>query len=151
MRRERGATGDAAPAQEPAPAPRRLRPLELVAAVASLVTCVAAGLPWFGLPGVAFTGLSVHGYLTIPILAALTLVSLVAVRLAWETPPSWLAGSRPPPLLALAVVEIVFIAIGFLIKPVGLRWQSGAYLALGAAFAAWAAIMVPTGRTRSRR
>lgn len=142
------------PAQPTPPtlaAPRRLRPLELAAAAASLVACVAAGMPWFGLPGVAFTGMSVHGYLAIPILAALALVALVAVRLAWETPPSWLAGSRPPPLLALAVVELVFIAIGFLIKPVGLRWQLGAYLALGAAFAACAVIMVPAGKARSRR
>lgn len=147
MRRERAE----ASGQAPQPARGRLRLLELAAAGASLVACVAAGLPWFGQPGVAFTGLAVHGYLAVPILAALALVGLIAVRLAWDAPPSWLAGPAPRPLLALAVIELVFIVIGFLIKPVGLRWQAGGYLAVAAALAAWAAIMVPAGRPRSGR
>jgi hypothetical protein len=103
-------------------------------------------MPWFGILGYATSGISLHGYLVIALLAALVLLGYLALRAGWETTPFRLPIAHAPLLLIGTGVQLLFVLIAFL-QSDGLSHEFGAYLALLAALVACAAIAVPVFRS----
>jgi hypothetical protein len=125
---------------------RRLRVTDPLVGLASLVVAGALFTPWFGVGvlSTTFTGISVHGYLVIPMLTALALVGVIAARIGWDPP---LIKLRDVLLLGTGA-QLAFVLIAFLIRPVGLTWETGAYVDVGAAVVAWGLAAIPDRRAR---
>ena len=125
---------------------KRLATLDRTIGIATLVVFVSLFLPWFGTLGYATSGISLHGYLVIALLAALVLLSYLALRVGWETTPLRLPIAHAPLLLIGTGVQLLFVLIAFL-QSDGLSHEFGAYLGLLAALVACAAIAVPVIRS----
>ena len=125
---------------------KRLAPLDRTVGGATFVVFVALFLPWFGILGYTTSGISLHGYLVIALLAALALLLYLALRAGWETAPFRLPIAHAPLLLIGTGVQLLFVLIAFL-QSDGLSHEFGAYLALLAALVACAAIAVPVIRS----
>jgi hypothetical protein len=124
----------------------RLATPDLVIGGASIVTLISVFLPWFGVPGFSTSGMSLHGYLVIPLLAALALLGYLVLRAGWATPPVKLPIAHAPLLLVGTGVQLLFVLIAFL-QSDGLGHQFGSYLALLAALIACGVIAVPVIRS----
>jgi hypothetical protein len=127
---------------------KRLATLDRTIGIASLVVFVSLFLPWFGILGYATSGISLHGYLVIALLAALALLGYLALRVGWETIPFRLPIAHAPLLLIGTGVQLLFVLIAFL-QSDGLSHDFGAYLGLLAALVACAVIAVPVIRSAS--
>jgi hypothetical protein len=126
---------------------------ERVLGVATLVLLVSFWLPWYRVGPLSASGLSVHGWLFLAVMDSIVLVLYVLIkafgvgdladqgRLAKDQLLAVLTGVN----LALVVV------LGFLLKPVGVSWSWGAYLALVAAIVAFLPFGVPVLRAQRRR
>jgi len=145
------APGSPGPAVRPSTPPfnfelNRLATPDLVIGGASIVTLISVFLPWFGVPGFSTSGMSLHGYLVIPLLAALALLGYLVLRAGWATPPVKLPIAHAPLLLVGTGVQLLFVLIAFL-QSDGLGHQFGSYLALLAALIACGVIAVPVIRS----
>ena len=125
---------------------KRLAALDRTIGGATLVVFISIFLPWFGLLGYATSGISLHGYLVIALLAALALLGYLALRAGWETTPFRLPIAHTPLLLIGTGVQLLFVLIAFL-QSDGLNHEFGAYLGLLAALLACAVIAVPMLRS----
>ena|ERR1022692_1287715 len=121
---------------------KRLATPDLAIGGASIVVLISLFLPWFGLVGYATSGISLHGYLAIALLAALTLLGYLALRAGWDTPPFRSPIAHAPLLLIGTGVQLLFVLIAFL-QSDGLSHEFGAYLGLLAALAACGVIALP--------
>lgn len=145
------ASGFPGPAARPSTPPfsfdvKRLATPDLVIGGATVVTLISLFLPWFGVLGFSTSGMSLHGYLVIALLAALVLLAYLALRAGWETSPIKLPIAHAPLLLIGTGVQLLFVLIAFL-QSDGLGHQFGAYLALLAALIACGVIAVPVIRS----
>lgn len=68
------------------------------------------------------------------------------LRAGWDTLPVRLPAAHAPLLLAATGLQLLIVFIAFLLKPGGLSWEIGAYLALVAAAVACAPIGIPAMR-----
>lgn len=129
---------------------RRLTSVDRTIGAASFVTFVALFLPWFGFStlGVSFSqsGISAHGYLAVVLLIALAVIGYLVLRAGWDTLPVRIPVAHAPLLLAATGLQLLIVLIAFLLKPSGLSWEIGAYLAVIAAAAACAPIGIPAVR-----
>lgn len=154
--REHGGPGGGPPApvwpnQAPATAQfsfdrKRLATTDLVIGGASAVTLVSLFLPWFGVLGFSTSGMSLHGYLAIALIASLALLGYLVVRAGWDTPPVRLPIAHAPLLLIGTAIQLLIVFIAFL-QSDGLSHEFGSYLGLLAALVACAVIAVPVIRS----
>jgi hypothetical protein len=118
---------------------------------ATFVLFISLFLTWFsvniGIGTVGGSGLSVHGYLYIPLLISIVVLAyfvLTATGL-WALPASSPV-SRDQALLIATAISFVLVLIGFLSKPggvgSGVGWSYGAFIGLIAAIVA----LVPLAR-----
>jgi hypothetical protein len=124
----------------------RLASADKIIGGASIVAFLSLFLPWFGVLGYSTSGISLHGYLVIAVLASLILIGYLLVRAGWDTPPVRLPIAHAPLLLIGTGVQLLFVLIGFL-QSDGLGHEFGSYLALLSAFTAFAVIGVPVIRS----
>lgn len=129
---------------------RRLTPADRTIGAASLLTFITLFLPWFGISDAGFTfsqsGISAHGYLAVVLIIALAVIVYLVLRAGWDTLPVKFPAAHAPLLLAATGLQLLIVLIAFLLKPSGLSWEIGAYLALIAAVAACAPIGIPAMR-----
>ena len=125
---------------------QRLATLDRAIGGATLVVFISVFLPWFGLFGYATSGISLHGYLVIALLAALALLGYLALRAGWEPTKLRLPIAHAPLLLIATGVQLLIVLIAFL-QSDGLGHEFGAYLGLLAALLAFAVIAVPMIRS----
>jgi hypothetical protein len=132
---------------------RRLTRADRTIGIASLVTFIALFLPWFGISGDGFSfsesGMSAHGYLAIVLIIAVAIVVYLVLRAGWDKMPMRLPAAHAPLLLIASGLQLIIVVIAFLLKPDGLSWDFGAYLAFLAAVVACAPIAVPAMRSFS--
>jgi hypothetical protein len=121
---------------------KRLARTDLTIGGAGIVVFISLFLPWFGVLGFTTSGISLHGYLVIAMLADLAVLAYLALRAGWDTPPFKLPIAHAPLLLIGTGVQLLLVLIGFL-QSDGLGHEFGAYLALLAALVACGAIAVP--------
>ena len=120
---------------------KRLAPADLAVGGASALVFLSLFLPWFGLLGFSTSGISLHGYLAIALLASLALMGYLAMRAGWENMPVKLPIAHTPLLLIGTGVQLLFVLIGFF-QSDGLSREFGAYLGLLAALTACGVIAV---------
>jgi hypothetical protein len=120
---------------------------------ATLVLFISFFLPWFGvnLYGATYSenGLDAHGYLYIPLLVSLATVLYLIARAGWQELPGKMPFAHSPMLFVATTVDVVLVFIAFLLKPSGLGWEVGAFLALIAGVVAVLPFAVPIYRARS--
>lgn len=149
--------GETAPA-EPVPVPsapavprsasafafdlKRLGLADRIIGGTGIVTLLSVFLPWFGVLGFSISGVSLHGYLVIALLADLLTLGYLALRAGWDTLPFKLPIAHAPVLLITTGVQLLFMLIAFL-QPDGLSHEFGSYLGLLAALVACAVIALP--------
>jgi hypothetical protein len=145
----------------PRPAPKRigksrqrlntLNAKERVAGPATLALLISFWLPWFSVGPFSADGLSVHGWLFIAVLNSIVLV-LYALITAFGVGDLAEQGrmSKDQLLALLTGVNVVLVVLGFLIKPTGLSWSWGAFLALAAAIVAFLPFGIPLIQARRR-
>jgi hypothetical protein len=106
-------------------------------------------MPWFSLGPLSADGLGVHGWLFIAVLNSIVLV-LYAVFMAFGVGDLAPQGrlSKEQLLALLTGLNLVLVALAFLLKPSGTSWAWGAYLALVSAVVAFAPFGIPLLRTR---
>jgi hypothetical protein len=113
--------------------------------VSTLVLFISLFLPWFrvhfGFGTVTGSGLTVHGYLYIPLIVSIFIILLMVAEAlgVWKL-PAQAAANRTTLLLIATVINFVLVLIGFLDKPggSGVGWDWGAFVGLVAAvFAAF--------------
>lgn len=139
----------------PSPAPatsqfrfdlKRLATPDLVIGGASAIALLSMFLPWFGVLDYSTSGMSLHGYLVIALLAALALLGYLVLRAGWDTPPVRLPIAHAPLLLVGTAIQLLIVFIAFL-QSDGLTHEFGSYLGLLAALVACAVITVPVIRS----
>jgi hypothetical protein len=124
---------------------------ERIAGPATLVLLISFWLPWYSFGPISADGLSVHGWLFIAVLDAIVLV-LYALITAFGVGDLAEQGrlSKEQLLTVLTGVNLVLVALGFLLKPAGFSWSWGAFLALAAAIVAFLPYGVPLVEARRR-
>jgi hypothetical protein len=124
---------------------------ERIAGPATLVLLISFWLPWYSFGPISADGLSVHGWLFIAVLDAIVLV-LYALITAFGVGDLEEQGrlSKEQLLTVLTGVNLVLVALGFLLKPAGFSWSWGAFLALAAAIVAFLPYGVPLVEARRR-
>lgn len=125
---------------------KRLATPDLIIGGASVLTLLSLFLPWFGVLGYTTSGISLHGYLVIALLAALALLGYLVLRAGWDTPPLRLPIAHAPLLLVGTAIQLLIVFIAFL-QSDGLTHEFGSYLGLLAALVACAVIAVPVVRS----
>ncbi len=125
---------------------KRLTTPDLIIGGASVIALLSLFLPWFGILGYSTSGMSLHGYLVISLLAALTLLGYLLLRAGWDKPPFRLPIAHAPLLLIGTAVQLLFVLIAFL-QSDGLGHEFGSYLGLLAALVACGVIAVPVIRS----
>jgi hypothetical protein len=129
----------------------KLSQTDKVVGGASIVLFISLFLTWFsvntGFGNYGGSGLSVHGYLYIPLLISIVVIAyfvLTATGL-WTLPASSPV-SRDQALLIATLISFVLVLIGFLAKPggvgSGVGWSYGAFIGLIASVVA----LVPLAR-----
>jgi hypothetical protein len=132
----------------PRPTPKRtgktrqrlstLNAQERVAGPASFVLLVSFWMPWFSFGPFSFDGLSVHSWLFIAVLNSIVLVLYVLITAFGAGDLAELGRiSKEQLLVLLTGVNVALVLLGFLLKPAGLSWSWGAFLALVAATVAF--------------
>ena len=101
-------------------------------------------MPWFSLGPISVDGLSVHGWLFISVLNSIVLVLYVLIT-AFGVGDLADQGrmSKDQLLVLLTGINLVLVVLGFLLKPTGLSWSWGAFVALAAAIVAFVPYGVP--------
>jgi hypothetical protein len=129
---------------------------ELIFGPASAVLLVSFWLPWYSASIGPFSasvgGLSAHGWLFIAVLDAIVLVLYVLITAFGAGDLADMGRLSKEQLLALLTgVNLVLVAIAFLLKPTGFSWAYGGYLALAAAIVAFLPFGVPLVQVQRRR
>jgi hypothetical protein len=129
---------------------------ELIFGPASADLLVSFWLPWYsasiGPFSASIGGLSAHGWLFIAVLDAIVLVLYVLIIAFGAGDLADMGRLSKEQLLALLTgVNLVLVAIAFLLKPTGFSWAYGAYLALAAAIVAFLPFGVPLVQAQRRR
>jgi hypothetical protein len=131
--------------------PSRLNTADRIIAGTSVIVFISLFLPWFGVSGPGYdvtgSGMSVHGYLAISLIAAIALIGYLVLRAGWATLPFRLPIAHAPLLLIGTAVQLLFVLIAFLFKPTGIGWEFGAYLGLLASLIGCGVIAVPAIRS----
>lgn len=119
---------------------------------ATLVLLFSFWMPWYTVGPFSLDGLSVHGWLFIAVLGAIVLVLSVLIT-AYGVGDLAAQGrlSKDQLLAVLTGVNLVLVALAFLLKPTGFSWSWGAFLALAAAIVAFAPFGIPLVQARRRR
>jgi hypothetical protein len=119
---------------------------------ASLVLLISFWLPWYSIGPFSFSGLSAHGWLFIAVVNAAILVLYVLIT-AFDVGDLAGAGrlTKEQLLAVLTGVNLVLVVLALLLKPSGLGWSWGAFLALVAAIVAFLPHGVPALRERFPR
>ncbi len=123
-----------------------------VAGPATLALLVSFWLPWYSVGPFSADGLSVHGWLFISVLNSIVLVLYVLIT-AFGVGDLAEQGriSKEQLLVLLTGVNVVLVALGFLLKPTGFSWSWGAFLALAAAIVAFLPFGIPFIQARRGR
>ncbi len=123
-----------------------------VAGPATLVLLVSLWLPWYSVGPLSVDGLSVHGWLFIAVLNSIVLVLYFLITAFGVGDLAEQGRMSKDQLLAVMTgVNLALVALGFLLKPAGLSWAWGAFLALVAAIAAFLPFGLPLIKERRRR
>jgi hypothetical protein len=125
---------------------------EWVLGVASLALLISFWLPWYSIGPISIDGISMHGWLFIAVLDCIVLV-LYAVITAFGAGDLAEQGrlSKDQLLVLMTGVNLVLVVLAFLLKPSGLNWSWGAFLALVAAIVAFLPFGLPFLRAQRRR
>jgi hypothetical protein len=146
----------------PRPAPKRVgksrqrlnavTSQERVVGPATLALLVSFWLPWYSVGPFSADGLSAHGWLFIAVLDSIVLVLYVLITAfgVGDLAPQGRM-SKDQLLVLLTGVNLALVVLGFLLKPGGLSWSWGAYLALAAAVVAFLPFGVPFIKAQRRR
>jgi hypothetical protein len=125
---------------------------ERVVGPATLALLVSFWLPWYSVGPFSADGLSAHGWLFIAVLDSIVLVLYVLITAfgVGDLAPQGRM-TKDQLLVLLTGVNLALVVLGFLLKPGGLSWSWGAYLALAAAVVAFLPFGVPLIRAQRRR
>jgi hypothetical protein len=123
-----------------------------VVGIASLVLLISFWLPWYSLGPLSVDGLSVHGWLFIAVVDSFVLVFYVLIT-AFGVGDLAVPGrmSKDQMLALISGVNLALVVLAFLLKPTGLSWSWGAFLALVAALVAFLPFGVPLIRAQRHR
>ena len=129
---------------------------ELIFGPASLVLLVSFWLPWYGYSAYGFSasigGLSAHGWLFLAVLDCIVLVLYVLITAFGAGDLNDMGRlSKDQLLTILTGVNLLLVAIAFLLKPTGFSWSYGAFLALAAAIVAFLPLGIPLVQAQRRR
>ncbi len=124
---------------------------DLVFGPATFVLLVSFWLPWYSIGPLSVDGLSAHGWLFFAVVNAIVLVLYVLI-VAFGAGDLAVQGrlSKEQLLAVLTGVNLALVVLGFLLKPAGLSWSWGAFLALAAAVVAFLPFGVPLMKARRR-
>jgi asparagine N-glycosylation enzyme membrane subunit Stt3 len=119
---------------------------------ATLVLLISFWLPWYSLGPASASGLRLHGWLFIAVVNSIVLVLYVLV-VAFGVGDLADQGrmSKDQVLALLTGVNLALVVLGFLLKPTGLSWSWGAFLALAAAIVAFLPFGIPLIEAQRRR
>jgi hypothetical protein len=146
----------------PRPAPKRvgksreklnaLSRRDRIVGPATLVLLISFWLPWYSVGPFSASGLTVHGWLFIAVVNSIVLV-LYALIIAFGVGDLAEQGrmSKDQLLGLLTGVNLALVVLGILIKPAGLGWSWGAFLALAAAIVAFGPFGIPLIQSQRRR
>jgi hypothetical protein len=123
-----------------------------VVGAATLVLLISFWLPWYSIGPFSASGLSAHGWLFIAVVNSIVLV-LYALIIAFGAGDLAEQGrlSKDQVLALLTGVNLALVVLGFLLKPAGLSWSWGVFLALAAALVAFGPFGIPLIRAQRRR
>ena len=123
-----------------------------VVGIASLVLLISFWLPWYSLGPLSVDGLSVHGWLFIAVVDAFVLVFYVLIT-AFGVGDLAVPGrmTKDQMLALISGVNLALVVLAFLLKPTGLSWSWGAFLALVAALVAFLPFGLPLIRAQRHR
>ena len=125
---------------------------ERIVGPASLALLVSFWMPWYSFGPISVDGLSVHGWLFIAVLNSIVLVLYVLITAFAVGDLADMGRMSKEQLLGLLTgINVVLVALAFLLKPTGLSWSWGAFLALAAALVAFIPFGVPLIQARRRR
>jgi hypothetical protein len=132
-----------------------LSPTDRTVGIATFVLFVSIiFLPWFSLLGHTGGALTVHGYLYLTLFVSIGILSLIGGQAFGVIKmPEGTSVSHDQMLTLGAIVNFVFVLLGFLLKPsgyltYGVSRDYGAYIGLVAAIVALAALGLPLIRSR---
>ncbi len=146
----------------PRPAPKRvgksrqrldaLSAQERIAGPATLALLVSFFMPWYKLGPFSIDGLSAHGWLFIAVLDSIVLVLYVLIT-AFGAGDLAVQGRMSKEQLVVFMTggNVALVVLGFLLKPTGLSWSWGAFVALAAAIVAFLPFGVPLIQAQRRR
>jgi hypothetical protein len=119
---------------------------------ATLVLLISFWLPWYSIGPFSASGLSAHGWLFIAVVNSIVLVLYVLI-IAFGVGDLADQGrlSKDQLLALLTGVNLALVVLGLLLKPAGLSWSWGAFLALAASIVAFVPFGVPLIRAQRRR
>jgi len=125
---------------------------ELVVGPSTFVLLVSFWLPWYSLGPFSADGLGAHGWLFIAVLDSIVLVLYVLIT-AFGVGDLAVPGrmSKDQLLALITGVNLVLVALAFLLKPSSFNWSFGAFLALAAAVVAFLPFGIPLIRAQRRR
>jgi hypothetical protein len=114
---------------------------------------VSFWLPWYHFGPISVAGLSAHGWLFIGVLNSIVLVLYVLITafgVGDLAPQGRLSKEQLLAILTGVNVGLV-VVLGFLLKPPGLSWSWGIFLALAASVVAFLPYGIPLLRARGAR
>jgi hypothetical protein len=124
----------------------------LVFGPATLVLLVSFWLPWYSVGPFSIDGLNAHGWLFLAVMDSIVLVLYVLIT-AFGVGDLAEQGriDKGQLLTILTGVNLALVVVlGFLLKPAGVSWSWGAYLALVAAIVAFVPFGLPLIRAHRR-
>jgi len=141
--------------KKPRPSRRHLDNLnraERITGPATLALLISFWMPWYSVGPFSVDGLSAHGWLFVAMLDSIVLV-LYVVLTAFDVGDLAPQGrlSKEQLLSLLTGVSAALVLLAFVLKPTGLSWSWGAYLALVAAVVAFLPFGVPLVQARRGR
>jgi hypothetical protein len=119
---------------------------------ATFVLLISFWLPWYSIGPLSADGLSAHGWLFIAVVNSVVLVLYVLI-VAFGVGDLATQGrmSKDQLLAILTGVNLALVVLGFLLKPAGLSWSWGVFLALAAATVAFLPFGVPLIKAQRQR
>lgn len=134
---------------------KRWSQTDRIVGVATLVLFISLFFPWYG---VSATGVSItadglwHGYEYITLIVCILMLVYLLARALWPPLSERAPAGHEQMLTAAALVNLILVIIGFVLKPTGtgvaVGWRFGAFLALIAAIIAFAPKLVPAAQAR---
>jgi hypothetical protein len=118
-----------------------------------MVLLVSFWLPWYSFGPLSIDGLNAHGWLFLAVMNSVVLVFYVLIT-AFGVGDLAEQGriDKGQLLTILTGVNLALVVVlGFLLKPAGVSWSWGAYLALVAAIVAFVPFGLPLIRAHRRR